>query len=79
MVPGFNADAAELEKIAAFVAGLCSVTLVNLLPFHLSGLHKYERLGWGHSLDGVETPSAELMERAAGAFRALQLPTKIGG
>jgi len=52
---------------------------VNLLPFHRSGLHKYERLGWGHSLDGVATPSAELMERAADVFRRRHLPTKIGG
>lgn len=79
VVPGFNDDVAELDKIAAFVRELRSVTLVNLLPFHRSGLHKYERLGWGHSLDGVETPSAELMERAADVFRARQLPTKIGG
>lgn len=79
VVPGFNDDADDLGKIAAFVAGLRSVTLVNLLPFHRSGLHKYERLGWGHSLNGVETPSAELMERAAAVFRQLHLPTKIGG
>jgi pyruvate formate lyase activating enzyme len=79
VVPGLNDDAEELKKIAALVARLHSVTLVNLLPFHRSGLHKYERLGWGHSLDGVEAPSAELMEQAAGAFRELNLPTKIGG
>jgi len=79
VVPGFNDSVEELEKIAAFVAGLRCVTLVNLLPFHRSGLHKYERLGWGHSLDGVATPSAELMERAADVFRRRHLPTKIGG
>ncbi len=79
VVPGMNDDLMELKKIADFVSGLRSVTLVNLLPFHRSGLHKYERLGWGHSLDGVETPSAELMERAADVFRERELPTKIGG
>jgi pyruvate formate lyase activating enzyme len=79
VVPGFNDAVEDLEKIAAFVAGLRSVTLVNLLPFHRSGLHKYERLGWSHSMDGVETPSAALMERAADVFRRLGLPTKIGG
>lgn len=79
VVPGFNDDVAELEKIADFVAGLRSVTLVNLLPFHRSGLHKYERLGQVHGLDGVEAPSVELMERAADVFRKHKLPTKIGG
>jgi len=77
VIPGFNDAVGELENIASLVAGLHSVKLVNLLPFHRSGLHKYERLGWGHSLDGVEAPSAELMEQAAGAFRELNLPTKI--
>ena len=79
LVPGFNDDAADLEKIGEFVAGLRGVTLVNLLPFHRAGLHKYERLGWRHSLAGVESPSAVIMERAADIFRARHLPTKIGG
>jgi pyruvate formate lyase activating enzyme len=79
VVPGFNDDVAELKKIADFVAGLRSVTLVNLLPFHRSGLPKYERLGQVHGLDGVAAPSVELMERVADMFRNHKLPTKIGG
>jgi pyruvate formate lyase activating enzyme len=79
VVPGFNDDLVELRKIADFVAGLRCVTLVNLLPFHRSGLHKYERLGQVHGLHGVEVPSEELMERAADVFRACNLPTKVGG
>jgi pyruvate formate lyase activating enzyme len=79
VVPGFNDDLVELRKIADFVAGLSGVTLVNLLPFHRSGLHKYERLGQVHGLHGVEVPSEELMERAARVFRSRDLPTKVGG
>ena len=79
VVPGFNDHAAELEKIADFVAELHCVTLVNLLPFHRTGFHKYERLGQVHGLDGVEAPSEEMMERLAAVFRRRNLPTKIGG
>jgi pyruvate formate lyase activating enzyme len=79
VVPGFNDDLEELRGIAAFVRQLRNVTLVNLLPFHRSGLHKYERLGWTHGLGGVEAPSAEVMERAADIFREAGLPTKVGG
>jgi pyruvate formate lyase activating enzyme len=79
VVPGFNDDLADLEQIAELVATLRSVTLVNLLPFHRSGLHKYARLGWSHSLAGVPSPSAEMLERAADIFRARQLPTRTGG
>lgn len=79
VVPGFNDDLEELDNLAAFVASLRSVALVNLLPFHRSGLHKYERLGRRHSLDAVEAPTADAMERAASLFRARHLPTRIGG
>jgi pyruvate formate lyase activating enzyme len=79
VVPGFNDDLADLEKTSEFIAGLRGVTLVNLLPFHRTGLHKYERLGWRHSLEDVKSPSAGAMERAADVFRARHLPTKIGG
>jgi pyruvate formate lyase activating enzyme len=79
IVPGFNDDLSDLEKTGAFVAKLRSIELVNLLPFHRSGLHKYERLGWRHNLEDVHSPTAEAMERAAGVFRNLGLPIKLGG
>jgi len=79
VVPGFNDDLGELRLIAGFVQSLQHVTLVNLLPFHRTGLHKYERLGWTHRLDGVEAPPADVMERAANIFRDAGLPTKVGG
>jgi pyruvate formate lyase activating enzyme len=79
VVPGFNDDWEDLQGISRFVAGLRGVTLVNLLPFHRAGLHKYERLGWRHPLDGVAAPSTEALERVAAIFRALNLPVKIGG
>jgi pyruvate formate lyase activating enzyme len=79
VVPGFNDDLAELKQIADFVAGLRSVTLVNLLPFHRTALHKWQRLGLAHSLEGVQAPSAEFMERAAETFGRMGLKTKAGG
>ena len=79
VVPGFNDDLAELKQIAEFVAGLRSVTLVNLLPFHRTALHKWQRLGLAHSLEGVQAPSAEFMERAAETFGRMGLKTKAGG
>ena len=78
-VPRFNDDLVELGKIAELVSKLRCVTLVNLLPFHRSGLHKYERLGQVHCLQSVEIPSEETMERAANIFREFKLPVRIGG
>lgn len=79
VVPGFNDGLEDLARLAEFVAGLPGVELVNLLPFHRTGLHKFARLGLSHGLDGVETPSPELMAGAEQVFAAAGLPTKVGG
>jgi pyruvate formate lyase activating enzyme len=79
VVPGFNDDLEDLAQLARFVADLPGVTLVNLLPFHRTGLHKFARLGLTHDLDGVETPSAAVMERVVKVFTDAGLPTKVGG
>ena len=79
VVPGFNDDLNDLRKIAEFVSRLRSVSLVNLLPFHRTGLHKFQRLGMTHVLDGVETPSPELMQGAVDLFHEFGLKTRVGG
>jgi pyruvate formate lyase activating enzyme len=79
VVPGFNDDPEDLARLAQFVSGLPHVTLVNLLPFHRAGLHKFARLGLTHELDGVATPSVALLERVVRVFTAAGLRTKVGG
>lgn len=79
VVPGFNDDLANLRQIADFVVGLRHITLVNLLPFHRTGIDKFARLGKTHALDGVQAPSAELMEMAVGIFHDVGLNARIGG
>ena len=79
LVPGFNDDLANLRQIADFAVGLRHITQVNLLPFHRTGIDKFARLGKTHALDGVQTPSAELMEMAVGIFHDAGLQAKIGG
>ena len=79
VVPGINDDLEDLDRVTGLVDGLRRVTLVNLLPFHRTAMHKWERLGRSHSLEGVPAPSAEFMERAAAAFTRKGLKTKMGG
>jgi pyruvate formate lyase activating enzyme len=79
IVPGFNDNPNDLRRLAEFVGGLRCVTRVSLLPFHRTGLHKFARLGLRHGLDGVETPSAEVMASVQGVFKGLGVPTSIGG
>jgi pyruvate formate lyase activating enzyme len=79
VVPGFNDDLDDLRHLAVLVGGLRCVTRVSLLPFHRTGLHKFARLGLAHGLEGVETPSDEVMAEVQRLFTDRGLPTQIGG
>jgi pyruvate formate lyase activating enzyme len=68
IIPGFNADAAELGKIASFLAGLDRVPAVELLPFHHLGGGKYESLGREYPSREIQPPSEREMAGFLGLF-----------
>jgi pyruvate formate lyase activating enzyme len=70
VIPGFNADAAELGQIAGFLARLERVPSVELLPFHHLGGGKYESLGRAYPSRALQPPSDGEMEEFLGLFGA---------
>src|SRR4029078_857350 len=70
LLPGLTDDPEDVAQIARFAAGLGNVERVDVLPFHQMGRYKWERLGLTYALGGVETPSAELVERVLSIFRS---------
>ena len=44
-----------------------------MLPFHQMGRFKWEELGLDYTLEDVEPPSPDAVERARSAFRAAGL------
>jgi pyruvate formate lyase activating enzyme len=75
LVPGLTDDPIEVAAIAGFAASLGNVQRVDVLPFHQMGRYKWQRLGLPYTLDAVEPPSNELVERTCGVFRAAGLKT----
>lgn len=80
LVPGLTDDADNVERVAAYVAGLNeirpgTVTRVEVLPFHQMGRHKWAALGRTYALEATRPPSAELTERVRDQFRAFGLTT----
>ena len=73
LVPGFSDDPGEVAGVAEFAAGLGNVERVDVLPFHQMGRFKWKALGLDYKLDDVKPPSAEAVERACAAFRAVGL------
>jgi pyruvate formate lyase activating enzyme len=73
LVPGLTDHADDIASLAAFTAGLGNVERVDVLPFHQMGQYKWKELGLEYELRDTPSPTAEAVERACEAFRALGL------
>jgi pyruvate formate lyase activating enzyme len=73
LVPGLTDDPEDVSQIANFAGGLGNVNRVDVLPFHQMGRYKWQRLGLPYTLDSVEPPTNELVERTLAMFRAAGL------
>jgi pyruvate formate lyase activating enzyme len=75
LVPGLTDDPENVGSIARFVAGLGNVERVDVLPFHQMGQFKWKKLSIPYTLEDVEPPSQEVVERACAVFREAGLKT----
>jgi pyruvate formate lyase activating enzyme len=73
LVPGLTDDPKIIEEIARTAADLGTVERVEVLPFHQLGRYKWQKLGIDYTLNDVEPPTQETLERACEQFRALGL------
>jgi pyruvate formate lyase activating enzyme len=79
LVPGVNADEANLRRVGELAARLPNVRQVNLLAYHATAASKYARLGLPYRLPDTPAASDEQMESAARLLRSYGLVVKIGG
>ena len=69
LVPGLTDAPENVDAVADYVAGLATVTRVEVLPFHQMGRDKWERLGMAYELGDTPAAGPELVDRARGQFR----------
>lgn len=79
IIPEINDDAENLRQMAAALARLPHRHPVNLLPYHPTAAHKYERLHKPYRLSHVRPPSEERMVELADLVRGFDLHVKTGG
>jgi pyruvate formate lyase activating enzyme len=73
LVPGLTDNPDDIAKIAEFGASLGNIQRVDVLPFHQMGQYKWKQLGMAYTLQQVEPPSMELVERTISVFRSAGL------
>jgi pyruvate formate lyase activating enzyme len=79
LIPGINDASEELGTMAQFAASLSSIRQVNLLPYHRTGVQKFQRFGRDYRLPDVMPPSAAEIQAATELFVACGLRVKVGG
>lgn len=79
VIPGVNADDANIDATARFLRSLNRALPVNLLPYHPSAEPKFARLGKHYTLHGTVSPSTAQLEAIVARFAAHDLVATIGG
>lgn len=59
LVPGITSDPTHLKELGRFMAGLHNVKSLDVLPYHVMGVRKYEELGIEYPLAGIEPATKE--------------------
>ena len=79
IVPGYNDNPVEIGKIARFISRFPSLLYYELLPYHPLGASKYESLGIPYLMDGVLSPSTDLLRTLADCAREVGIRVKVAG
>ena len=53
VVPGITDDPVQLSRLGDFIGGLSNVKALDVLPYHIMGIMKYEKLNIPYPLEGV--------------------------
>ena len=59
LVPGITSDPIQLQAMGRFMASLNHVKTLDVLPYHIMGIHKYKELGIDYPLSGVSPATKE--------------------
>ncbi len=78
IIPGVNDDDETLQQIGKFVSSL-KLTEMHCLPYHKSGVDKYQRLGLEYRLPDLQSPDNGRMEEIARKLEQFGIMVKIGG
>ncbi|HTY38377.1 MAG TPA: glycyl-radical enzyme activating protein [Bacteroidota bacterium] len=79
IIPGINDSIADVQQAGEFVASLRAIDEIHLLPYHMSGVEKYSRLGKEYELSELRPPSADDMSMIVKELRRYVPSVSIGG
>lgn len=79
LIPGINDDEVNIREIGEFVASLGGISEIDVLPYHDTGLAKYDRLGRACGLRDVARPTPARVEEIAAVLQEHVATVSVGG
>ena len=64
VVPGITDDEGQLTRLGTFLGTLSNVKALDVLPYHIMGVTKYEQLGIPYPLEGVPPATKDQAAKA---------------
>ena len=64
VVPGITDDETLLARLGAFLGTLSNIKALDVLPYHVMGVTKYQQLGIDYPLDGVPAATKDQAAKA---------------
>ena len=64
VIPTITLNKEYIYQLGEFIGTLENVERVELLPYHVMGVNKWEELGWKYPLEGIEAPTAKEFKEA---------------
>ena len=79
IIPGITDEQKNIDNVIGFLQSLSGIDIINLLPYHKIGAHKYERLGMEFKAQEIEEPSDGKMQLVKEQFEDAGYQVSIGG
>lgn len=79
LIPGINDDEDNIRQTGRFVASLGGITQIDVLPYHDTGIAKYQRLGEVFQLQSAGRPTPARVDEAAVILRDYVATVSVGG
>lgn len=68
LVPGWSDQSEHLHRLGRHFKDYSCIEKIEIQPYHLLGVHKWEALGLAYRLEGVRPPDKACLEKTAGIF-----------
>jgi pyruvate formate lyase activating enzyme len=79
LIPSLNDDEENIRALGAFVASLQTIQEIHLLPYHRSGIDKYQRIGVEYTLASLAISNQEMLQSAERMLKQYVPHVTIGG